>query len=730
MLKFAKMFRLMKKLSFSLKVIIGLISGILIGLFFGERVAWLSVAGDVFIGLLQMTVLPYIVISLIVNIGRLSLGTGKKLVKYALIFLGILLGIGMIYLIVLPFSFPLWGSGSFYSSDFVQEPQPFDFVKLYIPANPFESLSNNVVPAAVLFSIFVGLGVMKLPKKEVLLKPLDVLNSALNQVNKMIVKLTPIGVFSIAAGVVSKLSWDDLSRLQGYLLLYIVAVVIFVFILLPYIISIFTPFKAKTVFKITRSTLITIFATGKIIVVYPQLIEDIKDILNSEEKDTEETKKETDILLPLAYPFPNLGTFLIFIFIPFAAWYTGKALPLGDYPAFLGSTLLSSFVAPVTGLPFTLDVLNIPGDTFNLFILSTVITDRVRVLLGAFHLITLALLTISATQGVLRFNVRKFIEGIIVLSIVTAISVFGMNLLLKENMKSIPTNFELLNSFKIISKQQPYKILEKPVRNPKRKWRGENTLSRIKRTGKLRVGFYPDAMPFSFFNTDSLLVGLGIDLAHRLANDLDAAIDFVPVPPGKLADEINSDYFDIMVSDIFISGRYAQEMTLSKSYLNVSLALVVQKKRDEFNSFESTIALDTFTVSYFERVEIAKEFVSFFPKAGIYPLAEQDAFFTGDFPDTIKPDAYLTSAERGSALTLVYPDYKVVNPLPYHITNALVFPLAPDDVWRKYINNWIDFRTKDGTLERLYEQWILGHEYRKKEKNWSFLDDVILNDRK
>ena len=119
----------------------------------------------------------------------------------------------------------------------------------------------------------------KLPNKEALLKPLDVLTEGLNQVNKMIVKITPIGVFSIGAGVVSTLSWSDLSRLQGYLLVYLLAVILFTFIVLPYIISIFTPYSSKTIFKITRSTLITIFATGKIIVVYPQLIEIIKEDL-------------------------------------------------------------------------------------------------------------------------------------------------------------------------------------------------------------------------------------------------------------------------------------------------------------------------------------------------------------------------------------------------------------------------------------------------------------------
>ena len=34
--------------------------------------------------------------------------------------------------------------------------EPFDFLNLYIPTNPFNSLANNVVPAVVLFSVIVG----------------------------------------------------------------------------------------------------------------------------------------------------------------------------------------------------------------------------------------------------------------------------------------------------------------------------------------------------------------------------------------------------------------------------------------------------------------------------------------------------------------------------------------------------------------------------------------------
>ena len=239
----------MKNPSLSSKIILGLLLGVAAGLVFGEHIAWTAIGGDIFVGLLQMTVLPYIMFSLIVNIGRLSMKTGRIIIKNGLLFLCLLLGIGLVGLFLLPFAFPKWESGQFYSSDFIQSPQAFDFVKLYIPANPFESLSNNVVPAVVLFSIFIGIGLMRVPGREDLLKPLNVLSKSLNQVNKMIIKLTPIGVFFIAAGVTATIRISELSKLQGYLMLYTAAVILLTFIILPYVISVFTPISPRTVFR-------------------------------------------------------------------------------------------------------------------------------------------------------------------------------------------------------------------------------------------------------------------------------------------------------------------------------------------------------------------------------------------------------------------------------------------------------------------------------------------------
>ncbi|MBW2404824.1 MAG: cation:dicarboxylase symporter family transporter, partial [Deltaproteobacteria bacterium] len=55
----------------SAQVFIALGLGLVAGIFFGELMTVLEPIGDIFIGLLQMAVWPYIVVSLIGGLGRL-----------------------------------------------------------------------------------------------------------------------------------------------------------------------------------------------------------------------------------------------------------------------------------------------------------------------------------------------------------------------------------------------------------------------------------------------------------------------------------------------------------------------------------------------------------------------------------------------------------------------------------------------------------------------------------
>ena len=66
-------------LSLSTKILIGMGAGFVCGIFFGEYCGFLQIIGDGFIKLLQMTILPYIVVSLISGLGGLTYDQARKL---------------------------------------------------------------------------------------------------------------------------------------------------------------------------------------------------------------------------------------------------------------------------------------------------------------------------------------------------------------------------------------------------------------------------------------------------------------------------------------------------------------------------------------------------------------------------------------------------------------------------------------------------------------------------
>ena len=77
------------------KILIGIGAGIFTGLFFGDSAGRLDVVGKVYVGLLQMTVLPYVIVALISSIGRFSFSEGRDLARVSLRVLLLLFGVGL-----------------------------------------------------------------------------------------------------------------------------------------------------------------------------------------------------------------------------------------------------------------------------------------------------------------------------------------------------------------------------------------------------------------------------------------------------------------------------------------------------------------------------------------------------------------------------------------------------------------------------------------------------------
>jgi len=77
--------------------------------------------------------------------------------------------------LLVPLAFPPQQTASFFSTSLVEPQQPFDFISLYIPSNPFHSLANSIVPAVVLFSVILGFALIGIGEKQRLI---DVLSHA------------------------------------------------------------------------------------------------------------------------------------------------------------------------------------------------------------------------------------------------------------------------------------------------------------------------------------------------------------------------------------------------------------------------------------------------------------------------------------------------------------------------------------------------------------------------
>jgi Na+/H+-dicarboxylate symporter len=137
-------------------------------------------------------VIPYISLSLITGIGALRYEEVKGLAFKGGAILLVVWAVTLVAILLMPLAFPAWLSATFFGTSLVEEPQAPDFLRLFIPSNPFYSYANALVPAVVVFSALVGVGLIGMTEKAALLKPLSVLRDTLMWVTGVIAKLGPV----------------------------------------------------------------------------------------------------------------------------------------------------------------------------------------------------------------------------------------------------------------------------------------------------------------------------------------------------------------------------------------------------------------------------------------------------------------------------------------------------------------------------------------------------------
>jgi len=709
------------KLSPFQRVIVSLVLGVFLGVFIGEPAGKLNIIGNIYIKLLQMTVIPYIMVSLIGGLGRLDLKMAKLIGLRGGSIILFLWALTALTLTFLPLAYPKWTSASFFSSSMVAESKKINFLDLYIPANPFYAMANTIVPAIVVFSIFLGVALITVEKRKGFILSMQNLSDALMKMASVVAKTAPIGIFALSAAAAGTLHVEELSRLQVYLWVYLGAWLILALFALPMLAARATPFKYAEVLKDARMAMVTAFATGTVLVVLPMIAEKTKELLRKKGLMNETTVSAVDALVPTAYSFPSVGTILGIGFILFAAWFVGSPLSVSDYPAFCVMGILTAFGSMAVAIPFMLDFFKLPADLFQLYLLGSVFTMRFATALAAMHGVTICLLGACAMAGKLSW--RRMFEVAAASLALTAIFMVCLGFVLTKAIPYEYTGYKKLVNMELLGPlaQVKHDATPEPLSPQERKL---PRLEIIKKRGVLRVGYSKDRLPFAFKNAKGHVVGFDMELVNALARDLGVSLDIVKIDWQKVAKELDSGRIDLAVGGISISPQRALRFVFSKSYLDEYLGLVVRDyRRSEFSSYEKIKDKKGLRlgVTPFRYKEGAGQ--RLFPNATLVVIDSPREFFKGQVKDV---DAMLYTAQTATAWTLVYPEWTVVVPKGLNYKSPMAFALPNGQVqWRWYINTWLDSCIKAGLEQRAYDYWILGKEEKEKKRRWSIAKDVL-----
>jgi ABC-type amino acid transport substrate-binding protein len=579
-----------------------------------------------------------------------------------------------------------------------------------------------VVPAVVLFSLAVGIGLMAVPGREVLIQNLDVLSGALTQVSNFAVRLTPLGIFAIAASTAGTLGLEDLGRLQVYLITYVAVALLVTFWLLPGLVSVLTPFSYRDVVRASREAILTAFSTGSLIVVLPLIAERSKELLGRIEQ-SDEADNVIDVLVPIAFNFPTVGKLLTLSFVLFAAWFAGTRLELEQYPTFLVSGLLTFFGSTNVAIPFLLDLLRIPADMFQLFLAVGFVNFRFATLMSTMHTLALSLLATCAVLGALQLRWAPLLRYLLVSGLGLVAVLGGARLFFELAVDESYRGHELVIGRQMLLAPEPAVVHRSspgplPLPEP-----GRSRLDTIRERGLIRVGYSPQNMPLAYFGSSDELIGYDVEMAHQLARDIGVALEFVPTELKRLDQQLASGELDV-ATGIAVTPERAAGFVFSATSLETTLCMIVRDhRRHDFVSRESIAQLDRPRIGVPPGPYYRRKVEELFPGAQFETVNTVKEFFESE-PGTY--DAFTYVAEGAAAWTLIYPSYSVVVPQPdvVKIPFAYALPRGDSD-FLAFINSWIVVKQADGVTARLYDYWVLGRDEETREPRWSVIRNVL-----
>lgn len=215
----------MIKINFSVQIIVASVLGLLCGVIFKEQMANLNFIGEIFLRLIQMSVVILIMGAIIESVGSLNpKDFGKIGVKAIFLFacttiISSVVGIFVVNIIKPGVS--LTGIPQIQYEVVTYGDNLLQLVVNFVPKNIFESMSSGNLIQVIIFSIFFGLAISNLKNDEktsVVYDFIVQLNKIIMEIIKYIMKFAPIGVFALLGSITGSIGIEVVIPLFKFLL--------------------------------------------------------------------------------------------------------------------------------------------------------------------------------------------------------------------------------------------------------------------------------------------------------------------------------------------------------------------------------------------------------------------------------------------------------------------------------------------------------------------------------
>lgn len=370
-----------------LKILIGMIVGIVIGVvalqFDGGTLFirnWVRPWGQLFIRLLQLIAIPLVFVSLVKGVtGLKDIATFSRLgIRTILIYIGttavaVIIGISL-GLIVKPGNlvdrsqlahiqeeYEVIAAEKKQEAELTQNEGPLNFLNDIVPNNIAQAMTDNSrMLQIIFFAIFFGVAALTVDKEKVkpVFKLFDGLNDIILRMVDYIIRLAPLGVAALMAGLVTDFGGDVsvFSALAVYALTVVFGLFILILFFYPALIHFFSKFPVKRFMKAMYPVQLFAFTTSSSAVTLPLTMETV-------ERDLKVSRETSSFVLPVGTTINMDGTSCYqAIAILFIAQVLGVDLGLQQILIILLMTILSSIGTPA-----------IPGGSY--VILTMVLTS-------------------------------------------------------------------------------------------------------------------------------------------------------------------------------------------------------------------------------------------------------------------------------------------------------------------------------------------------------------------